>query len=164
MTISGFPRAFAHYKPRSHKVFGAIVISTQNRILLVKGRKTGIWSFPKGHLKGAETSLECALREMLEETGISMNLHKNYLRRKLFAGEYFFYNVESEIEATPKDTTEISEAGWFSFEEISRMHGNVDVVNLISRLQKGSLVFDSITSKIEVGHPVKQCTSQYERD
>jgi len=104
---------------------------------------------------------------MLEETGISMDLHKNYLRRKLFAGEYFFYTVESEIEAMPKDTMEISEAGWFSFEEIARMHGNVDVVNLTNRLQKGSLVFDSITSKIEVGRPSVASThscSQYERD
>ncbi len=31
------------------------------------------WDLPKGHLDGSETEIECALREMEEETGLSKN-------------------------------------------------------------------------------------------
>ena len=88
--MANFPRAFRHYRPRSQKVFGVIIVSSSKRSLIVQGRTSGIWSFPKGHITGSETSQECAMRETLEETGIDMTHHKPFMVKKLYAGEYFF--------------------------------------------------------------------------
>jgi len=49
-------------------VYGTIIVSPDDKFLVVKGRQTGKWSFPKGHSYLEETELECALRETYEET------------------------------------------------------------------------------------------------
>jgi 8-oxo-dGTP pyrophosphatase MutT (NUDIX family) len=136
-----FPTAFAQYRPRSQKVYGVICVSRENRILLVRGRNSGIWSLPKGHLKGSELPHECALRELYEETGIRLDRTDYRASKKLYAGEYFIYAIDGETRPAIHDTREVSEAGWFTVEELKRFHCNVDIVNMVSRLQNGSLVF-----------------------
>lgn len=39
--------------------------------LLLKDKKDGHWSFPKGHIESGEDEIDCATREIAEETGIS---------------------------------------------------------------------------------------------
>ena len=41
-------------------------------ILLIRHRKGGHWSFPKGHVEGTETEVETAKREIKEETAIDV--------------------------------------------------------------------------------------------
>jgi len=54
--------------------FGAVVVDEKGRYLLVKHRYGGHWDFPKGHMEGDESPLEAALREVLEETGLELEL------------------------------------------------------------------------------------------
>ena len=121
-----FPNAFRCYQDRSRKVYGCIVISNINTILLVKGRCSQKWSFPKGHMEGKETSLQCAVRELQEETGLCL-VDEPIAFKKYSAAGYFIYSVESETRLFPKDTREIDDARWFSYEEISKLNKNVDV-------------------------------------
>ena len=61
------------------KSCGAIVYrKTQNQIdlLLIKNRYGGHWSFPKGHVEGAETEMQTALREVKEETDADASIIK----------------------------------------------------------------------------------------
>jgi len=138
---SVFPSAFKHYRPRSQKVYGIICISSNNRILLVRGRSSGIWSLPKGHLKGSELPHECAIRELYEETGIEFNRTNYSSVKKLYAGEYFIYKVNEELEPRVQDQREISEAGWYNIQELKRFHCNVDIVNMVSKLESGKMEF-----------------------
>lgn len=136
MRTSNFPSAFDSYHPPEHKVFGCICISPNNRILLVKGRKGQVWSFPKGHRERSDkTSLACALRELKEETGIS--LHRDYISYKKYkAGEYFIYSVPEEYRTFPQDTYEIEDAGWFTYEEMCELKKNIDVSLFCQHIQK----------------------------
>jgi len=102
--------------------------------LLVRGRRLGIWSFPKGHLVGNEMSHDCALRELKEETGIELSKRDYTGSRKLYAGEYFFYTVDAELPISVQDTNEIDAAGWFTVDEMREMRGNIDVVNFLKRV------------------------------
>lgn len=121
-----WPKSFQHYRPLSQKVYGAICVSPQGRILLVRGRTTGIWSFPKGHLKQGEQAHECALRETREETGISLEPWAFSGTKKLAAGEYYLYEIP-EQPLCPEDDAEVSCAGWFSLPELYRMEVNTDI-------------------------------------
>jgi 8-oxo-dGTP pyrophosphatase MutT (NUDIX family) len=128
--------AFSNYNPRSHKVYG-IICCSNNKILIVRGRKTGIWSLPKGHFKGNELAHECALREMYEETGIVLKKNDYKSIQKLYVAEYFIYNLNDEIIPIIHDKNEISEAGWYSLNELNEFHCNVDIMYLINRVNKG---------------------------
>jgi len=62
---------------KKDKSFGVIPVRQDKddiKFLLVK-HKAGHWGFPKGHLKEGENEIDCASRELREETGInSFNL------------------------------------------------------------------------------------------
>ena len=48
----------------------AIVVKRDKALLLQLKKKYGQWEIPGGKLDGVETSLECAKRELYEETGL----------------------------------------------------------------------------------------------
>lgn len=131
-----FPSAFDSYKPPEHKVYGCICISPNNRILLVKGRLGQVWSFPKGHRETSDkTTLACALRELKEETGIS--LKGDYIAHKKYkAGEYYIFPVTEEFRTFPIDTREVDAAKWFTYEEICDLKKNIDVSLFCQYIQK----------------------------
>ena len=115
------------------KVYGTIIISPNERVLLVQGRETGKWSFPKGHIT-EDDSLMCAIRETYEETGIELP----YIQRPRFtftAGKYYLFYLDHEPVVNVRDSKEIMNYGWFSEEELKngdRMN-NVDVSVFIKR-------------------------------
>ncbi len=62
------------------KSCGAVVFcqfSDGEKVLLLKHR-VGHWDFPKGHVKANETELETALREVNEESGLSVVLDQDF--------------------------------------------------------------------------------------
>lgn len=65
------------------KSCGAIVFRKfhgNTELLLIKNQNGGHWSFPKGHVENDETEEETALREIMEETGISVALDTSFRR------------------------------------------------------------------------------------
>ena len=132
-------RAFRSYQPPEMKVYGCICISANNRVLLVKGRKSKKWSFPKGHRESTDYStLDCALRELKEETGLV--LRNNYLCVKKYkAAEYYIYSMPEESRILPYDTREIEDAGWFTFDEVKELSKNVDVSMFCNHVESSSV-------------------------
>lgn len=57
----------------SPKLGAVAVVIHNNAVLLVQRKKNpneGLWGFPGGHIELGETGLDCAARELREETGI----------------------------------------------------------------------------------------------
>ena len=136
MLERAFPRSFNAYRPHTHYVYGIICMTPENRFLLVKGRKSGKWSFPKGHRNRGELAIECALRELYEETGISLTTPLTYPKSFVFSKdnsgpEYFIIDVERELDTQINDNREITEVGWFSLEEIRGLNGNIDITRFL---------------------------------
>jgi len=154
MRQSNFPSAFDSYQPSTHKVYGCICISQNNRILLVKGKKGQMWSFPKGHRERSDrTALACALRELKEETGIT--LKDDYIAFKKYkAGEYYIFPVKEEYRLFPLDTYEIEEANWFTYEEICQLRKNIDVSLFCQHIEKKILPPSDVDSQ-----PVSPCAA-----
>jgi 8-oxo-dGTP pyrophosphatase MutT (NUDIX family) len=55
---------------------GFVIINTNNKILICHPTNDfsgyGIWDLPKGRIDDGETELECALREVYEETNLNL--------------------------------------------------------------------------------------------
>jgi 8-oxo-dGTP pyrophosphatase MutT (NUDIX family) len=85
----------------------------------------GNWGFPKGHVEGAETSEEAALRECREETGLvnlraiaPIGMTDWYFRSgqalvHKFC-DYFLLQAEAEDEARPQRGEGIRACSWLS--------------------------------------------------
>lgn len=56
---------------------GAVVlrqINNETRLLLIKNNRSTHWGFPKGHMERGETPEQTAKREVLEETGLNIEI------------------------------------------------------------------------------------------
>ena len=124
--VSKMPQAFQSYKPRHMKVYGTILINNLGEVLLVRGRLSKKWSFPKGHCKNSETDIECAKRELLEETGLVVDTqYTSY--HKLKGGSYFVFAVTGRPEAFFSDHREIEFVEWWPLSCLPVTDSNVDV-------------------------------------
>ncbi len=60
----------------TEKSCGAVVFIKENgqiKYVIIKSQE-GFYGFPKGHMEGIETEIQTALREVAEETGLSVHI------------------------------------------------------------------------------------------
>jgi tRNA nucleotidyltransferase (CCA-adding enzyme) len=107
------------------KKCGIIVFNTDvKKYLLVYGKKSHKWGFPKGHMEPMETEEETALRELKEETGIEI---QGPLTKKIRFRNNIYFVVHMPTHSLPvemniPDKNEIELAQWFSEEDMLRLH------------------------------------------
>jgi ADP-ribose pyrophosphatase YjhB (NUDIX family) len=96
------------------------------RYLLVQGRYSEKWSFPKGHSYEGEDPLTCARREIAEETGQDkLPDPVEYIR--IGYGNYYVFVCHTMFAPAPRDTGEIMAAEWLTLTEMAHLSLNVDV-------------------------------------
>jgi 8-oxo-dGTP pyrophosphatase MutT (NUDIX family) len=116
---------------RKAKTYGGIlckkgVTVDEDEYVLVQGRYTGKWSFPKGHSNEGEEPLKCSLREVAEETGLE-DLPEPTEYLQIGYGNYFVFNLERKTELVPRDKGEIMNTRWVKLDEMRKMLLNADV-------------------------------------
>lgn len=118
---------------------------TEESVLMVKQRCSGKLSIPKGRIKkGRETTLQCALREMEEETGIDLAKVPHIFRGRISIGfdrdhYYYIVNLRKHLhdkEIIPKDKREIVYAQWIELSKIHRVRMNVVSRKILERVKK----------------------------
>ena len=72
---------------------GAVVFNDSRKFFLIRNRRSTSWGFPKGHIEENETTRQTALREVLEETGLSIDIVPDFR-------EYSKYTIGGRIEKT----------------------------------------------------------------
>ena len=118
------------------------VIWKDDRILIAKrklgGLLGGLWEFPGGKLNIDESSEECVVREIYEETGLSVEL-KSFITNIKHQYSHFsisldsFHCIYKNGKANPKNSSEIK---WISPKEISKFpfpKANLKFINKIPR-------------------------------
>lgn len=121
---------FLSYKTRV-PVRGAIMLNQDmDEVVLVKGWKKGAnWSFPRGKINKDEKDLDCAIREVYEETGydvheaglvpedenvkfIEITMREQHMRLYVFRG------VPQEANFEPRTRKEISKIEWWKLSDL----------------------------------------------
>jgi ADP-ribose pyrophosphatase YjhB (NUDIX family) len=140
-------------KHNPHIRCGCIVINydaktLNHTIIIVKGRCSQKYSFPKGHIEQHEEIYECALRELREEVGNNIIKifnknginEKNMLRIKISSHAYYFICILdknkinlSNIVFTTRDKQEISSVDVITF-DIYKKYIENNTCNLDMRL------------------------------
>lgn len=102
---------------------------------LILYHRHNYWNFPKGKIESEERSMEAALRETEEETGISrraIRLHQNFRAHERFTfrreGEQIykiviFYLGETRAADVKIATREANGYGWFLYSEARKVLG-----------------------------------------
>uniref|UniRef100_A0A6C0KHD8 Nudix hydrolase domain-containing protein n=1 Tax=viral metagenome TaxID=1070528 RepID=A0A6C0KHD8_9ZZZZ len=162
-TITPYQDPYSYYPSKSIdskiKKAGSFMYDKQNnKILLVQSRGQ-LWGPPKGSIQDNENPLECALREVKEETGIEIKeaeLNSGSITIKTKALYYFMevnmdkYNVEPQIHVKDNDANGI---GWFNVdclnELIDKRHISINqhCRILIKRIFNKDIVFNASTQK-----------------
>jgi 8-oxo-dGTP pyrophosphatase MutT (NUDIX family) len=98
---------------------GVILFNSNNELCIVKGRDSNKYSLPKGKSEYTDTCAEqTALRECYEETGLRVTLGTDTIK----LGPHCYYIVRMRdrtgYEASPRDTNEICEVKWVSYDEL----------------------------------------------
>jgi 8-oxo-dGTP diphosphatase len=111
--------------PQRPLVGVGVIIKKDDQILLMKRQNShghGTWCVPGGHLEYGETPQECAIREAMEETGVSIaNPTFLTITNDIFAHEQKHYVTIwlecAYISGEPKINAqrEMSQVGWFSW-------------------------------------------------
>ncbi|MGW0920131.1 NUDIX hydrolase [Streptomyces sp. NPDC002755] len=102
----------------------AAIITSNDRVLMVRRRvKEGelSWQFPAGGVEEGETAEEAAVRETLEETGLTVRVVK-YLGDRVHpkSGKFMAYTACEVVSgtATVADEDELDQVAWVRHEEI----------------------------------------------
>jgi ADP-ribose pyrophosphatase YjhB (NUDIX family) len=137
------PDAFWHRTWAPHigkRRTSGVIIVRGDSILLVQsyGDKYG---FPKGSVEEGETSMAAAERELLEETGLKIDLSSK--RKIVDESKYklieFFIVMDGPeliIENLPKYTQEISSIGYVPMSEINSLSLNSNTKYIYNRILK----------------------------
>ena len=132
---------FLEYKTRI-PVRGAIMLnSAMDSAVLVKGWKKGAsWGFPGGKINKDEDDLDCAIREVYEETGfdvreaglvpadgkvkyIELPIRNHQVRL------YVFRDVPLDTKFEPKTRKEISKIQWYRLSELPTFRKKAGQIN-----------------------------------
>jgi 8-oxo-dGTP pyrophosphatase MutT (NUDIX family) len=104
--------------------------------VVIKGRRTAIWSFPKGHQFRGEDGLTCARREIREETGIAA-LPAPIRPLKIGGGSMYLFEAPERYPVHQEDEREVEEVRWCSLEELEQLpHVNKGIQQWIEQCHK----------------------------
>ena len=127
-------------------VSAKIVLHRNGKVLLLKNDKG--WDLPGGHIKEDENILSGIVREVFEETGITLSsediksMNMSHGNKKFFSGEFTTDDVDL--------SDEHYEHGFFSLQEINKMKNVFEPFKKAIRkcLNKGQVENNSLVIKI----------------
>lgn len=110
----------------NEKSCGALIYRRQSgqlQLLVLRHRMGGHWSFPKGHVEADETEVETALREVKEETGLTIELFDGFREQVAYSPrpgirkEVVYFLGFARDSRTTRQEEEISEIRWINLDQ-----------------------------------------------
>lgn len=111
---------------KTEKSCGAVVFRESEgntEFLVISHESDGHWCFPKGHIEKNESEKETALREILEETGLEVELVEGFKESIYYnpkpdiKKEVVFFLSKADKTKVKLQTEEIKAYKWLKYEE-----------------------------------------------
>ncbi len=111
---------------------GAIVLNDRDEVLLVKDVRKDAWTFPGGIIEEGEGVLDGVKREVLEETGVEVEVgelfcvtsntckYPGYSGVKVVPTKVMLDFVCRAVSGTPRPSEENSQTAWFPLDEAQK--------------------------------------------
>lgn len=110
------------------KIRVAVALLREGKLLLLRQNNHPFWVLPGGTLEPDEDLAQCAVRELMEETGLTITVGPllyvtNFIQPQRHVVDVFFRGeyVTGELPAQGPYPENIDEMGFFSFEEVQAM-------------------------------------------
>lgn len=104
----------------------ALMNKDLTKVLLVRGPESGSWSFPRGKISKDESDIECAIREVREETSFDARNYVNdddFLERTIGGKNFRMYlarDVPENFNFEPMVRCEIADIKWFNIKTLRK--------------------------------------------
>ena len=97
--------------------------STEQKVLVIQS-KGNLWGLPKGTFEQNENSVECAIRETYEETGIQLSQHNLgscfYIRDQ---ATYYFAELKMQnVEISNTIDNDVNGIGWINVDCLQKIN------------------------------------------
>ena len=116
---------------KREKSCGALIVKrSEDKIclLVLRHKFSTNWSFPKGHVEKGENEVQTALREVKEETGLTINLIDGFRESVIYYPKpnvrkqvVYFLGVASDDDIFHCQEEEISEIKWVNLESAQKV-------------------------------------------
>lgn len=121
---------------------GGIVLSNDLKRVALVVRNNNEYSFPKGHLNDGETVFDCAIREVIEETGCDVVLLKNdcigVIEYDNFEGHikcYMYLFKENGNTSKYIDEIDKEKIVWVKFKEVSKLLSYKNLIDFWNNIE-----------------------------
>ncbi|MAZ37246.1 NUDIX domain-containing protein [Salibacteraceae bacterium] len=147
--VKDVDRAFEHFKTyfKIVKAAGGLVVNQNEELLAIF--RNGKWDLPKGKLEKGEEINECAVREVEEETAVSVSscsetnfditYHVYFHKKAFILKSTHWYIMKSKTNVRnllPQSEEGIDKVEWKSTEEILILFKEVSYRSIYSLIQK----------------------------
>lgn len=112
------------------------------RILLVKNRHGKCWTFPKGHIEAGENERQTALREIKEETGLTVTLEPGFRQTSSYRPfgkikkTVVFFLAKAEKSVVSMQQNELDYYLWVSVDEALRLCRHKNDTKILIEVKK----------------------------
>lgn len=120
----------------------ALLNTSMDKMLLVKGIESSSWGFPRGKISKDESDVDCALRELDEETGFDASDlidEDSYVERTIKGKNYKIYivkGVPDDTKFVPKVRFEIADIQWMDIKYLTKAVKNSSNFYLVGSMFK----------------------------
>ena len=129
---------------RTEKSCGAVVFTRdKGRIkYVIAETKNGCFGFPKGHVENGETEAETATREVLEDTGLTVDFIDGFREESFYtftwSGELIskhvvYFLAEYSRQAIRVQESELNSARLMSYEDAASVLQFADIKGILAR-------------------------------
>jgi 8-oxo-dGTP pyrophosphatase MutT (NUDIX family) len=121
------------YRPSGIKKAGMVILNLNaTKILLI--RSGSFWGCPKGKVKNNESIPDCAVREVLEETGLLLSVDSDNSKIKLDGTTYFVKFIKEHKLLYRDLVTDVSGITWIKPECAHQLKLNADCKKILKKI------------------------------
>ena len=112
--------------PQTLKLVAGCILQKDGKYLLVQEKLPkayGKWNLPAGHVDPGESTVNAAVREVQEETGLTVEVNKEVFSEAIpeRGREFHIFTAQIVGGALSVQPEEILDAQWFSMDEIYQL-------------------------------------------